>query len=128
MPSRGVIHPGGKALERSAVPSEHDLEFLGAMVGRAVILRGSEKACVIDLTLTLYEFRDQLIGRKTAERTVFRRDDDVEAAHWRGNFSPLRKPVEGKLCGGGGDAEGCLGVSGGKSAASAGSEPRYILL
>ena len=91
-----------------------------------MILRGGEKARVIDLTLALHEPRNELIGRKAAERTVFRRNNDVEAAYRRGDLSLLRKAVEGELCGGGGDAEGCLSVFGGKTVASAGGEPRDI--
>src|SRR5208282_1858849 len=63
------------ALDRPAVPRDEDLELLRALMGRAVILCGRQKARVVEVE-TLHQRRDKLVGGKAAKRTS-------DTARWR---------------------------------------------
>ena len=80
VPARDEGDPYGAADDRWSVPFNHHLKFLRAMMGRAVILRGREKANVIPDIPLLHQRRDELIRRQAAEPPVFGRHDDVEPA------------------------------------------------
>jgi hypothetical protein len=52
---------------------------------RAVVLCGRQKPRVVGEMEALRERRDELVGRKTTERAIFRRDDDVKPPRRRGD-------------------------------------------
>jgi len=90
---------------------KEDLKFLRALMCRTVILRGSEKARIVSQIEALHQGRDELISGKTSERSIFWRNNYVEAASRRGDRALLGKPVERNLCCGGGNLECHLGFS-----------------
>lgn len=92
------------ALDRPAVLCKEDLEVLWPLMRGAVKLCGGEKARVVGKIKALHQRRDKLVGRKTAERAVFRRHDDVKTARRRSDHFLLCKTVQGELGGGGGNA------------------------
>ena len=93
------------ALDRPAVRCKEDLEFLWPLMRGTVILRGGEKARVVGEVEALHQRRDKLVGRKTGERAVFRRHDDVKTSRRRSDHLLLCETVKGELGGGGGNAQ-----------------------
>jgi hypothetical protein len=114
------------ALDRPAVPRDEDLELLRAMTARTVILCGGQKARVVGEVETLHQRRDKLVGGKAAERAIFRREDDIEAARRRSDQVLFCQAVQRELGGSGGNAQRRLRLAGGKVIPAAGGQATYI--
>src|ERR1700731_4638219 len=95
-------------------------------MGRTVILCGRQKARVVGEVETLHQRRDELVGGKAAERAIFRREDDVEAARRRSDQLLFRQAIQRELGGSGGNPEGRLRLAGGKVIPAAGGEATDI--
>lgn len=93
---------------------------------RTVIMRGGQKARVVGEVETLHQRRDKLVGGKAAERAIFRREDDVEAARRRSDQLLFCQAVQRELGGGGGNAERRLRLARGKVILAAGGEATDI--
>ncbi len=74
----------------------------------------------------LHQRRDKLLGGKAAERDIFRRKDDVEAARRRSDQPLFCQAVQRELGGSGGNAERRPGLTGGKVIPSAGGKTTDI--
>ena len=88
-----------------------NLKFLRALMCRTVVLRGSEKARIVGQIEALHQGRDELISGKTSERSIFWRNNYVEAASRRGDRALLGKPVQRNFCCCGGNLKGHPGFS-----------------
>ncbi len=82
------------AVNPSAWRSQHHLKLLRTVMSCAVILRGREKAGVVRQPRPLHQRGDELVRRQAAEGPIFGRDDHVEAASRRGDFSLADEPVQ----------------------------------
>src|SRR5713101_4916157 len=95
-------------------------------MARTVIFCGRQKARVVGEVETLHQRRDKLVGGKAAERAIFRRQDDVEAARRRSDQLLFCQAVQRELRGSGGNAERRLRLAGGKVIPTAGGEAADI--
>ena len=87
------------ALDRPAVLCDKDLEFLRALMRRAVILCGRQQARVVGEIEVLHQRRDKLVGGKTTERAIFRREDDVKTPRRRSDEHFVFETVQRELGG-----------------------------
>src|SRR5260370_42288350 len=81
---------------------------------RAVILWGRQEPRVVGEIQTLHQRRDKLLCGKTAEREIFRRDDDVRTSRRRSDQLLFCETAQGEPGGGGGNAQRRLHLAPGK--------------
>ena len=93
------------AHDRAAVPGKGDLELLGTVVRRAVVLCGRQQRRIVAKLPVLHQRRDELVGGKTAKASVLGRHDDVEPAGGAGDLPFLDQPTQRELRRGAGHAE-----------------------
>ena len=93
---------------------EKHLEFLRALMRRAVILCGRQQARVVPEVKPVHQRRNKLVGGKTPERAIFGRDEDVETPRWRSDERFLFETVQRELGGIGRNAQSRLGLARGK--------------
>gem|GEM_PF-6572090 len=105
-----------------AILRKEDLEFLRAMMGRAVILCCRKQAHVVAQAKSRQEVGNEVRSGNTAKRAVFRWNDDVKASCRRADELLSCQTTESILRGNRRDSEGSLQLVRREQELPAGSE------
>jgi hypothetical protein len=96
---RDERNPDGPALNGPLILLDDHLKFLGSMVGRTVVLRGSQESRVVSGFSPLHQSGQKLIRRETSQLFVFGRHNHVEPARGASHQAAFRQTIQGQFRG-----------------------------